>query len=190
MQLNDRYACATELRRTLKFQSNMESMEEELLAVFVDTCEEGEDADTNNDAKPRYELRVGRWVVLDSDLDLFSIIKDAVLALAPARFMFSSLTEAGLASLVFSLLQIALNAHRNGALLTREQVQLLLVLKAQNRAIEPSELNELLQSSTGSIWTVERVMEELGTLTAFPTRGGSAALVLVNGNGRWIANGF
>lgn len=188
LDTTDRSACDMQIRHALMFRSHSSTLEEELLAALVDSCEEN--ISTTKLGTRRHELCVGRWVILDGDLDLFKVVKDAVLALAPAHFLFSSLTAAGIASLVFSLLQAVRNAYRGGVVLTPEQVQLLLVLKAQNQPVNPADLSAILPAVNGTNWTPERVHKELGTLSAFPTRGGAAALVKVNGNGEWFPNGF
>src|ERR1700722_15649877 len=126
---NDRAACEAEIRRALLLESATTNLQEEFLAAVVDACEE--EAEEEGDTKRRLELRIGRWVILDNDLDLFKVTRDAVLALAPAHFLFSGMGEAGVASLIYSLLQVARNMYRGGALLTAEQIQLLLMLKAQ-----------------------------------------------------------
>jgi hypothetical protein len=187
----DRSVCESEVRGALGLAFTCSDVEEELVAALVDCCEDDGDTDATAAAHSnRRQLRVGRWVILDGDLDLFKIVRDAVLSLAPAHYMLTSLTQAGIASLVFSVVQAARNAFKSGAMLSVGQVQLLVALKAINQPASPTGISSVLNSAGGAEWSPSRVQSELGTLSAFPTRGGVAAFVKANGNGEWIPNGF
>src|SRR5207302_1335443 len=73
----------------------------------------------------RLELIIGNWVIRDDDLEVFAIIKDAILSLAGAQFVFGNLSAAGLTTIALSIVRLLRNAYAKGAKISPEQAEIL-----------------------------------------------------------------
>ena len=82
----DAATCLNALRDALTSLGAVE-MDERSLAALVDACE-----DTSTRSTQGLGLRLRRWLIRDSDLDLFRIAKDATLAMASSKFIIGDLS--------------------------------------------------------------------------------------------------
>jgi hypothetical protein len=184
--LRNRAECETALRQTLLLSGPPNSVQAHILAGIVDACEEPDDTPQLS-PRDRHQLRVGRWVIRDDDLELFQIVKTAMLAFSAAQFTFTSLSAGGATALAFSAAQLVRNVFRKGISLDPKQLQLLLVLKASSKPMAAHEIAAAL--GTDPNWSGRDVEQELARLRKMQARGGSVSLVEENSDQQWLANG-
>jgi hypothetical protein len=155
-----------------------------LLEAFSFACHE----EDRGEERSGLDLRLGRWVVRDDDLDLFGTIKNGLIALASSQYAFADLTISGLTSTVLALLNLLRNAHRRGAAVSPAQVELLAILKDRG----PCSVSDLAtaRNSIADARAEQQVREELVTLTRVTTRNDVVAFVAEDATGRWSVRGL
>lgn len=125
----------------------------------------------------RLELIVGNWVIRDGDLEIFETIKDTVLALAGAKFVFGNLGAAGVTAMAFSLIGLLRKAYAKGAKISPEQAEILASLRAVGRPVSVPHLLDELTLSGALEWNEPTIMRTLISLTAVPSHSGSIKIV-------------
>jgi hypothetical protein len=181
-----REACIRSLSEAVA-SAGGEAVDATRLVVLADSCEQ----DSAPPPAGAFGLRLRRWIIRDDDLDLFSTAKDTVLSLAAANFVFGNMTVASATSIGLAVLQLAFNAYRRGAVVSRAQAQLLAAMAAFSRPITRDALFAYLTAADSGLWTTEEMVDrELRTLTGIVTASGPIAAVAQTPDGHWVLAGI
>lgn len=159
--------------------------ESDLLEVYTTCCYEA----PPETGQKGFQLLVGSWVIRDDDLKVFDVIKNAIVALAAANFVFASMTAAGVTGIVAAVVQLLKEAYRSGAMITPSQAKVLVALKSAGRPLDVGSLLSLLPRDQEGDWNEDRIRAELSELASVHTRKGFAALVECNTKGHWTVKG-
>jgi len=188
---NNRVECEDALRKALNASGNLVENDNAVIEAFAYSCHDEKAA-----SRIGLELQIWRWVVKDDDLEIFKIVKDALVTLAATSFALKDLNTAAITSLVLGLIALLRNAVRSGAKLTDEQVVVLTILRTVEAPVSANYLAGRLSPSNGraasASWTVERVLKVLRSLTEIVTKKDVVALVRSvkqNESECWIAVG-
>src|SRR5262249_27535021 len=131
----------------------------------------------------KLDLKIGRWVIRDADVDLFDTIKDGALLFC----VFTQVAPASSAAISFgvALSRLLWTLHRRGAKLSRRAACVFTALRAAKNGLTPKEIAERLQHDP-AVEEVQRILRDLQTV---PTRGEPTLLASQLSNGKWVAHG-
>jgi len=184
-QFNSRSRCGRRLSELLQLDPH-DATSAVILEGLTDFCEESGGPTLTR------EIRLGRWVVRDEDLDLLAAIKDALLALATVKFAFLDLTAAGFTAIALAMAKLLRNAYLKGATVTSEQVLILSALQAANRPMPFKDLLAIVNEAgaePGPEWNDQQLRCQLERLLEVPTRSGSVKLVAQYSGDMWGSAG-
>lgn len=156
-----------------------------LLDGFCDACEE-----PPAEAKPGvFRLQWNKWIIRNEDLKLFSTIKDVLIPMASVGYALPGIGPAGVTALVLALIDLLRKVLVHGCELNERQMQIVSVLKANNRPMSGAEIFKQLPATESEGWTVSVVEKQLEMLQAVVSQAGLKEFVEQRPDGTWWLQG-
>jgi len=185
-EFEDKDLCRDQLQGLLKLSPENEQ-EQQILDALVESCEVVDPAQAR---ERRFELRVGKWVIREEDLKLFDVVKDSLTMFASGGYLLGNLTAAGITSLIVSLVRLGRDCYLNGVTITDKQLQIILTLKKEGRAIAFRDILASLVNETPDGWNEPDLRKELEALKTMPSRNKKVEVVQSTSADEWFLTGI